>query len=92
MEGVFEKQAQPILSKVEFKKGDYTIEENGRMYYVIVEEIEPSRVKKLEETRGVVISDYQQFLEKEWITELRKKYEFSTDEKVMQAVLEKNKK
>jgi peptidyl-prolyl cis-trans isomerase SurA len=91
-QGLFEKQAQLILSKVDFKKGDYTIEENGRMYYVIVEEIEPSRVKKLEETRGIVISDYQQFLEKEWITELRKKYEFSTDEKVMQITLEKNKK
>ncbi|WP_375562378.1 peptidylprolyl isomerase [Bernardetia sp. OM2101] len=90
--GLFEKQAQPVLSKVDFKKGDYTVEENGRMYYVIVEEVEPARVKKLEETRGVVISDYQQFLEKEWITELRKKYEFSTDEKVMQAVLLKNKK
>ena len=92
LEGLFEKQAQPILSKLDFKKGDYTLENNGRMYYVIIEEIEPARVKKLEETRGVVISDYQQFLEKEWITELRKKYEFSTDEKVMQAVLLKNKK
>ncbi|AFM05330.1 parvulin-like peptidyl-prolyl isomerase [Bernardetia litoralis DSM 6794] len=91
-EGLFEKQAQSVLSKIDFKKGDYTVEENGRMYYVIVEEIEPTRVKKLEETRGVVISDYQQFLEKEWIAELRKKYEFSTDEKVMQAVLLKNKK
>ncbi len=91
-EGLFEKQSQSILSKVDFKKGDYTVEENGRMYYVIVEEIEPARTKKLEETRGVVISDYQQFLEKEWIAELRKKYEFSTDEKVMQAVLLKNKK
>ncbi len=92
LEGLFEKQAQPILSKLDFKKGDYTLENNGRMYYVIIEEIEPARVKKLEETRGVVISDYQQFLEKEWIKELRKKYEFSTDEKVMQAVLLKNKK
>ncbi len=91
-EGLFEKDTQPVLAKVDFKKGDYTVEENGRMYYVIVEEIEPARVKKLEETRGVVISDYQQFLEKEWITELRKKYEFSTDEKVMEAVLLKNKK
>ncbi len=91
-EGLFEKQAQPVLAKVDFKKGDYTVEENGRMYYVIVEEIEPARVKKIDETRGVVISDYQQFLEKEWITELRKKYEFNTDEKVMQAILEKNKK
>lgn len=91
-EGLYEKAAQPILEKVDFKKGDYTFEQNGRMYFVIVEEIEPARVKKLDETRGVVISDYQQFLEKEWITELRKKYEFSTDEKVMEAVLEKNKK
>lgn len=91
-EGLFEKEAQSILAKVDFKKGDYTFEQNGRMYFVIVEEIEPARVKKLDETRGVVISDYQQFLEKEWITELRKKYEFSTDEKVMQAILEKNKK
>jgi peptidyl-prolyl cis-trans isomerase SurA len=43
-------------------------------------------VKKLNEARGLVTSDYQNFLEKEWITNLRQKYSVNVDRAVLGTV------
>jgi peptidyl-prolyl cis-trans isomerase SurA len=40
-------------------------------------------VKELEACRGMVISDYQNYLEESWIKSLRKKYKVKVDKKVL---------
>ncbi len=48
--------------------------ENGSYVIVDINELIPSSVKTLDETRGKLISDYQSFLEAEWISYLKSKY------------------
>lgn len=50
--------------------------EAGENYYTlwVVTKIKPAGYKDLKEVKGLVISDYQTELEKQWLTELRTKY------------------
>lgn len=47
--------------------------------------------QKLEDIRGLVISDYQQFLEDKWITELKKKYRVTVNTKLLNKIASKYK-
>lgn len=70
----FEKGDQDVLEKIDWKKGNYTVNDNDRTYYIVVNEVLEPRQKELGEVRGEVISDYQEHLEKEWIKTLKNKY------------------
>ncbi len=43
--------------------------------------------KTLDEARGFVVADYQDYLEKKWNAELRAKYPLKVDEKVMKGIV-----
>jgi peptidyl-prolyl cis-trans isomerase SurA len=73
-EGVFQKGENEILKNVEWKEGTYTVEQGGRVYYIIISKVEEPRLKTFEEARGLTISDYQSYLEQQWIEDLKKKY------------------
>ena len=45
--------------------------------------------KPFEEVRALVISQYQDFLEKEWVAELHKKYPVKLNEDVFRTILKK---
>ena len=62
---------------------------DGTVSYYLVEKIEGPEVKKLSETRGYVISDYQNFLEKEWIVKLKSKYQVNLNEELFKSLIKK---
>ena len=47
---------------------------------MVIDKIEAPRAKELEECRGIVISDYQNYLEKKWLESLKTKYPVSVNE------------
>lgn len=49
---------------------------------VFVSKIIPITNKKLDEAKGQITADYQDYLEKEWIKELRKKYSVNVNQSV----------
>ena len=73
-----------VIDQVKWEKGiSENVSLNGRVHFVqIVEVIEPT-YKTLEDSRGLITSDYQNFLEKEWIESLRSKNKFEVDKKML---------
>lgn len=88
LEGAFEKGEHPVVDAVSWEPGDHRLNHQGRFYLVRIEEVLPPSPKRLDEVRGKVISDYQQHLEQEWISGLRKKYTVDINEAVLQQTLE----
>jgi len=88
-EGFFQKGENEILDLVKWDKGSYSLKKDGRYYLVVIKEVEAPRAKLLDETRGIVISDYQEHLEKEWIRELKTKYAVEIDQKSIDKFVKK---
>ena len=57
----------------DLEEGEIYVDVENTCLYVL-DKIMPSSFKSLNEVRGLVISDYQSFLEKEWLDELAKKH------------------
>ena len=54
-----------------------------------VESILPSTPKSLQEARGYVVADYQDYLEKEWVKELRGSYKIEVNKDVLKSLVKK---
>lgn len=65
---------------ITFKTGLSDIYQDKDFYYVNkVLKVIPSGPKTLEETKGRVINDYQQYLEDNWVSELKKEFKVNTN-------------
>jgi len=73
-EGLYQVGENQWVDQSEKKAGSYYFEKDGRFYLVVIDKIEAPRAKELEECRGLAISDYQNYLEKKWLDELKTKY------------------
>jgi peptidyl-prolyl cis-trans isomerase SurA len=73
-EGLFEKGVNPVVDAVNWEIGMHERETDNRFFIVALEEILDPQPKLLTEIRGTVISDYQNYLEKTWIQELKTTY------------------
>ena len=87
-EGPFEKGEHPVVDAVSWEEGKHRLEKDGRVYLVEVEAILPPAPKQLDEVRGQVISDYQEYLEAQWVQSLRNKYEVEVNQEVLEQTLE----
>ncbi|ALW84747.1 peptidylprolyl isomerase [Hymenobacter sedentarius] len=69
---VFQKGDNKVVDELASKgPGVYNVQKDGRYYAVIIDKILPAGPKTLGEARGQATSDYQTYLEKEWINEMR---------------------
>ena len=73
--GLFVSGENDFIDQVQWTKGlsDFIYDQqNVKMIYI--HEVIPPTEKKLKEAKGIITSDYQDFLEKEWLAELKDKY------------------
>jgi peptidyl-prolyl cis-trans isomerase SurA len=88
-EGVYEKDLAKLENLPKSKKGVSKVFENkGKFNFVQINEVIPAGPKKLTEIRGIVTAEYQDVLEKKWISELRQKYNWSVNEDVFNSLIE----
>ena len=85
--GVFEKGNDVLPKSMQPKVGISNVLNEGNYYYVVqINEVKPAGYKTLEESRGRVINDYQQFLEEKWADELRREFTLKVNQDVFAKV------
>ncbi len=67
-------QSDNIAAKLWSSKGVVDINEPEAYKFYLVKGTIPAEAKTLKEAKGLVTSDYQEYLMKEWVKELRSKY------------------
>ncbi len=60
--------------------------ENNHSYVLKVNKLLAKTPKALNEAKGVITADYQNYLEKEWLSSLRKKYTITVDKEVLKTI------
>jgi len=84
IQSVFAKGMNKIVDALEWKAGTSgTLNYEGSTAFVYFHKIVKPVPKKLNETRGLVTADYQNYLEKEWITRLKSEYDIKINNKVL---------
>jgi len=79
--GVFQKTDKAVLANLPWQPGLYAAQNSGMYYLVRIIEILPAGPASFEEARPDVISDYQNYLEQQWINSLKVKFPVAINEK-----------
>jgi len=91
--GVFEEGSDALPKTLKFEVGVSDIIKEGDYYFVTkVNKVLPAGEKTLEECKGKVINDYQQYLEQNWVEELKKEFTIKTFPDVFERVKKELKK
>ena len=81
----YEEGAENFPKNVLFKTGVSEIYKDGDFYFVNkVLKIIPTTNKTLDEARGRVINDYQQYLEDNWVSDLKKEFKVTVNQEVFE--------
>jgi len=62
---------------------------DGKYSFVVIDEKLPRQVKELKEAKGLITAAYQDYLEKTWLDELRKKYPITINKEVLYSISKK---
>ena len=85
--GVFEEGNDALPKNLKQEVGVSEILKDGDYYFVtMVNKILPAGPKSLDECKGKVINDYQQYLEQNWVNELKKEFTIKTYPEVFEKV------
>jgi len=85
--GKYSKGENGIIDSVKWVEGiTNDIKNKSSIVFVKINSIIPKGPKTLIEARGLITSDYQAYLEKEWISELKKKYTVEVNKSVFDAI------
>ena len=84
----YSKGDNKFVDQVKWEKGSYVVETNeDAVILVEIVNVLEKEPKKLSETKGKVIADYQNHLEKIWLTKLRSKYSVSINKDVLYSII-----
>jgi peptidyl-prolyl cis-trans isomerase SurA len=85
--GVFEEGNSALPKGLKSEAGVSDILKEGEYYFVTeVSKVIPAGIKTLEECKGKVINDYQQYLEQNWVSDLNKEFNVKVNQEVFERV------
>lgn len=85
VKGIFKKGDNALVDKMEFKKDTTVKATEGYPFDAVYGEMLKAP-KSYQDVRDLVVSDYQEELEKNWVADLRKKYPVWVDKQVLSTV------
>lgn len=93
--GRFELGQIPVVDRTNFTDGLITMpvinKNDGTAVFSKILKVYPlHQPRNFEDARGLVINDYQNYLEEKWVDQLKKKYPVKVNEKVFQSLLKDN--
>jgi peptidyl-prolyl cis-trans isomerase SurA len=85
--GIYKPEENYIIDHVKWNTGktEY-ISNDGKTHLVVIHKIITPEPKPLIEIRGLVTADYQDFLEKKWLEDLKHKYPVSVNKKLISLI------
>ncbi|MGF1638249.1 MAG: peptidylprolyl isomerase [Cyclobacteriaceae bacterium] len=89
-EGLFEQSEKVWPKEIPWEVGIHREEKGERVKMVVVDEILPAQPKSLSEVRGKVISDYQNYLEKNWLDDLKRKFPVKVKKRTLKKLYKKS--
>ncbi len=86
--GLYERGDHELVDVIEWSEGvsSYSIETSGRVSFVFVNKVLAPEHKEFSNIRGLVISDYQKYLEMEWLDTLKQDHSVEINQSIFEAV------
>lgn len=85
--GKFEKGDQSLVDNMDWNEPVSGMEEmNGKTVFLVNNKILKPEPRELDECRGLVMADYQNYLEKKWVQSLREKYEVNVNRELLSRI------
>jgi peptidyl-prolyl cis-trans isomerase SurA len=89
--GKYEKGQYDVVDKTNWVKGLTPVTKlNDSSYqFIFIKDIAKPEPKTLKEAKGYAVSDYQEYLEKKWLADLRNKYTINVNQAVFKSLIKK---
>ena len=85
--GVFEEGSDALPKTMKYDVGVSDVFKEGEYYFVTkVDKILPESVKTLDECKGKIVNDYQQYLEQRWVDDLKQEFIVKINKDVFESV------
>jgi peptidyl-prolyl cis-trans isomerase SurA len=86
-EGSYERGEDDLIDALPWEVNKVQLRpHNGQTAVVVITDVIPAAPKKLDEARGMITAEYQNYLEKAWIDELRAKYKYTIHKDVLHSI------
>lgn len=83
----YEKGDNEVIDQVEWVAGiSKNIEKDGRVSFAYIKEVLQPSYKTIEDSKGIITSDYQEYLEKKWIASLKENYSYKVNQAVLKSL------
>lgn len=80
------------MDSITWKAGIYEIKTPGKeAELVVVLGTRPAEAKSLSDVRGLVVADYQNYLEEKWLSDLKNKYKIVVNQELLHKIADKYK-
>lgn len=85
---MFSKKDNPFIDEIKWEPGvTDNMSKDSKIIFVMVHKVVPPEPKLLKEAKGLITADYQNYLEEEWINNLRSKYSYQVNQGVFDSIL-----
>lgn len=86
--GLFLRKQNELTDNVTWEKGiSDNITKDNKIVFVVIKAVIPPTPKTIKEAKGLITADYQNYLENEWIKELKNKYPVEVNKQVLESLI-----